>query len=81
MPSFKAGTTGIHTLGNTVTLAQVLPTRTTQGVLYNANSTAQFNPTARITVTTTASNPRPTQTRTIVSISICMFYFSKSNLF
>ncbi|XP_057670955.1 histone deacetylase complex subunit SAP130-B isoform X1 [Diorhabda carinulata] len=65
--SFKAGTTGIQALGNTVTIAQVLPTRT-QAVVYSANSNAQFTP-ARITVATTTSAPRLNQPRPLNQVT------------
>lgn len=63
--SFKAGSTGIQALGNTVTIAQVLPSRT-QAVVYSANSNAHFTP-ARITVATTTTAPRLNQPRNQVT--------------
>ncbi|KAJ8930195.1 hypothetical protein NQ314_017035 [Rhamnusium bicolor] len=66
--SFKPGATGIQALGNTVTIAQVLPSRT-QAVVYNANTSAQFTPTARITVANTAQNQRQPQTRPIGQVT------------
>ncbi|XP_050309445.1 histone deacetylase complex subunit SAP130-A [Anthonomus grandis grandis] len=58
--SFKPAPGGTMQIGNTVTLAQMLPART-QAVVYSANTAnPQFTPTARITVTTTAqSQVRP----------------------
>lgn len=51
---FKPAAGTVH-IGNTVTLAQMLPPRT-QAVVYTANTVAQFPPTARITITSTAQN-------------------------
>lgn len=67
--SFKPTATGIQALGNAVTIAQVLPSRT-QAVVYNANSTTQFTPTARITVASTLANQRPPQPKSVVSTTI-----------
>lgn len=65
--SFKSTSGGMQALGNTVTLTQMLPART-QGVVYTANTAAQFTPAARITVATTAPNQiRPTQPRVMGS--------------
>lgn len=58
-------------MGNAVTIAQVLPSRT-QAVVYNANSNAQFTPT-RITVANTLASQRPPQPRPVVSTS---FFFN-----
>lgn len=68
--SFKPGATGIQALGNTVTIAQVLPPRT-QAVVYSTNTSAQFTPTARITVASSVSSQRQPQARPMVSL----FYF------
>ncbi|XP_063903312.1 histone deacetylase complex subunit SAP130 isoform X4 [Zophobas morio] len=57
--SFKPGqnATGIQGLGNTVTIAQVLPSRT-QAVVYSANTSGQFTATPRLTVASSAQNQR-----------------------
>ncbi|CAG9858712.1 unnamed protein product [Phyllotreta striolata] len=69
IPSFKGGSSTIQALGNTVTIAQVLPART-QALVYSANTSAQFTPAAKITVATTSSSiPRPAQPRSISQIT------------
>ncbi|EFA03829.2 histone deacetylase complex subunit SAP130 [Tribolium castaneum] len=57
--SFKPGqnASGIQGLGNTVTIAQVLPSRT-QAVVYSANTSGQFTATPRLTVSSSAQNQR-----------------------
>jgi hypothetical protein len=57
--SFKPGqnATNIQGLGNTVTIAQVLPSRT-QAVVYSANTSGQFTAAPRLTVTSSTQNQR-----------------------
>ncbi|KAG5883158.1 hypothetical protein JTB14_033409 [Gonioctena quinquepunctata] len=66
--SFKSGATGIQALGNTVTIAQVLPSRT-QAVVYSPNANAQFTPAARITVASSIPNQRVPQPRPIGQVT------------
>lgn len=68
--SFKPGqnATGIQGLGNTVTIAQVLPSRT-QAVVYSANTSGQFTATPRLTVASSAQNQRQsTAARPVVRV-------------
>ncbi|CAG9825085.1 unnamed protein product [Phaedon cochleariae] len=66
--SFKPGVTGIQALGNTVTIAQVLPSRT-QTIVYGTNTTAQFTPTARITVANPNQGQRTPQPRSLGQVT------------
>ncbi|XP_076269949.1 sin3A-associated protein 130 isoform X2 [Rhynchophorus ferrugineus] len=65
---FKSTSGNIQTLGTTVTLAQMIPTRT-QAVVFSANTVAQFTPSARITVTTAGqSQLKPPQPKPLGSV-------------
>lgn len=68
--SFKPGqnATNIQGLGNTVTIAQVLPSRT-QAVVYSANTSGQFTAAPRLTVTSSTQNQRQNSSaRPVVSM-------------
>lgn len=60
--SFKPGqaTTGIQALGNTVTIAQVLPSRTQPLVYTAASNAAHFTTAPRLTVANTVQGQRQT---------------------
>lgn len=76
--SFKPGqnASGIQGLGNTVTITQVLPSRT-QAVVYSANTGGQFTATPRLTVASSAQNQRQSAAaRPVVIITITKLDFA-----